>query len=159
MCKPWGVYAINSLTPEQNVRHFCRRHSLRWRHNEHDSVSNHQHRDCLLNHLFRHRFQSSASLAFVRGIHRWPVNSPHKGPVTRKMIPFDDVLMSVSWFKFQWSLFLLVQLRTCMARASAETTCDYLCLSLYMWVVITCACPWYLSLAHTYSINNESIFK
>ena len=29
--------------------------------------------------------QSSASLAFVRGIHRWPVNSPHKGPVTRKM--------------------------------------------------------------------------
>ena len=37
--------------------------------------------------------QSSASLAFVRGIHRWPVNSPHKGPVTRKMFPFDDVIM------------------------------------------------------------------
>ena len=36
---------------------------------------------------------SSASLAFVRGIHRWPVNSPHKGPVTRKMFPFDDVIM------------------------------------------------------------------
>ena len=35
----------------------------------------------------------SASLAFVRGIHRWPVNSPHKGPVTRKMFPFDDVIM------------------------------------------------------------------
>ena len=30
------------------------------------------------------KYQSSASLAFVRGIHRWPVNSPHKGPVTRK---------------------------------------------------------------------------
>ena len=28
------------------------------------------------------------------GIHRWPVNSPHKGPVTRKMLPFDDVIMS-----------------------------------------------------------------
>ena len=28
------------------------------------------------------KHQSSASLAFVRGIHRWPVNSPHKGPVT-----------------------------------------------------------------------------
>ena len=41
--------------------------------------------------------QSSASLAFVRGIHihRWPVNSPHKGPVTRKMFPFDDVLMTI----------------------------------------------------------------
>ena len=33
--------------------------------------------------------QSSASLAFVRGIHRWPVNSPHKWPSTRKMFPFD----------------------------------------------------------------------
>ena len=40
------------------------------------------------------KHQSSASLAFVRGIHRWPVNSPHKWPVTRKMFPFDDVSMS-----------------------------------------------------------------
>ena len=39
------------------------------------------------------KHQSSASLAFVRGIHRGPVNSPHKGPVTRKMFPFDDVIM------------------------------------------------------------------
>ena len=39
------------------------------------------------------KHQSSASLAFVRGIHRGPVNSPHKGPVTRKMLPFDDVIM------------------------------------------------------------------
>ena len=30
------------------------------------------------------KHQSSASLAFVRGIHGWPGNSPHKGPVTRK---------------------------------------------------------------------------
>ena len=37
--------------------------------------------------------QSSESLAFVRGIHRWPVNSPHRWPVTRKMIPFDNVIM------------------------------------------------------------------
>ena len=36
---------------------------------------------------------SSASLAFVRGIHRTPVNSPHRCPVTRKMFPFDDVIM------------------------------------------------------------------
>ena len=39
------------------------------------------------------KYQRSASLAFVRGIHRWSVNSPHKGPVTRKMFPFDDVIM------------------------------------------------------------------
>ena len=39
------------------------------------------------------KYQSSASMAFVRGIHRWPVNSPHKWPVTRKMFPFKDVIM------------------------------------------------------------------
>ena len=39
------------------------------------------------------KHQCSASLAFVRGIHRWPVNFPHKGPVTWKMIPFGDVIM------------------------------------------------------------------
>ena len=39
------------------------------------------------------KHQSPASLAFVRGIHRSPVNSPHKWPVTRKMFPFDDVIM------------------------------------------------------------------
>ena len=59
------------------------------------------------------KHQSSASLALVRGIHRWTVNSPHKGPVTRKMYPFDDVIMN-KWsylpgvanknveFRWQW---------------------------------------------------------
>ena len=55
---------------------------------ERDGVSNHLRLDCLLNRL------SSTSLAFARGIHWWPVNSPHKGSVTRKMFPFDDVIMS-----------------------------------------------------------------
>ena len=41
------------------------------------------------------KHESSASLAFGRGIHRWPVNSPHKGPVTRKMFPLDDVIMAL----------------------------------------------------------------
>ena len=39
------------------------------------------------------KHQSSASLSFVRGIHRGPVNSPRKWPVTRKIFPFDDVIM------------------------------------------------------------------
>ena len=39
------------------------------------------------------KHQSSVSLAFVWRIHRWPVNSPHKGPVTRKILPVDDVIM------------------------------------------------------------------
>ena len=38
----------------------------------------------------------SASLAFVRGIHRWPLDSPHKGPVTQKMLPFEDVIMQLA---------------------------------------------------------------
>ena len=42
--------------------------------------------------------QSSASIAFVREIHRWPVNSAHKGPVTRKMFH----LMTSSWNLWQW---------------------------------------------------------
>ena len=42
------------------------------------------------------KHQSSASLAFVRGIHRWSVDYPHKWQVNRKMFPFDDVI--VQWF-------------------------------------------------------------
>ena len=41
------------------------------------------------------KHQSCASLAFVQGIHRWPVNSQHNGPETRKMFPFDDVIMNI----------------------------------------------------------------
>ena len=44
------------------------------------------------------KHQSSASLTFVRGIHRGPVNSPHKWPVTRKMYPFDDVIMPSNYY-------------------------------------------------------------
>ena len=39
------------------------------------------------------KHQSSALLAFVQGIHRWPLKSPHRWPVTRKMFPIDDVIM------------------------------------------------------------------
>ena len=51
------------------------------------------------------KHQSSASLAFMRGIHRWPVNSPHKWPVTRKMFPFDDAscILKMRYF-FYWNI-------------------------------------------------------
>ena len=49
------------------------------------------------------KHQSPASLAFVQGFHRWPVNPPHKGPVTRKMVPFDDVTMKYSHGKQKYS--------------------------------------------------------
>ena len=50
------------------------------------------------------KHQNSSSLVFVRGIHRWPVNSLHKGPVTRKVVPFDDVIMhSVRNIRLKWT--------------------------------------------------------
>ena len=48
------------------------------------------------------KHQSSASLAFVRGIQRRPGNSPHKGPVTLKMFPFDDVIMCCYYCRSHW---------------------------------------------------------
>ena len=60
-------------------------------HNGHDGVSNHQPHHCLLSRLFRSRSKKTSKLR-VTG--RWPVNSPHKWPVTRKMFPFDDVIMN-----------------------------------------------------------------
>ena len=63
------------------------------------------------------KHQSFVSLAFMWGFHRGPVNSPHKWPVTRKMFPFDDVIMIVAFFsdfashrykrncKFRWTKF------------------------------------------------------
>ena len=69
---------------------------LRWRHNERDSVSNDQPYDCLLNRLFRRRSKKTYKLRVTGlcvGNSPGPVNTPHKGPVTRKMFPFDDVIM------------------------------------------------------------------
>ena len=48
------------------------------------------------------KHQSSTQLAFVRGNHRGSVNSPHKWPVTRKMFPFDDVIMYLHWLPVGW---------------------------------------------------------
>ena len=77
--------------------------SLQWHHNERDSVSNQQPHDCLLNGLFRRR-SKKASKPGVTGlcVGNSPVTgeSPHKGTVTRKMFPFDDVIM----FKSQWNI-------------------------------------------------------
>ena len=62
---------------------------LQWRHNEHDGVSNHQPHDCLLNGLFRRRSKVTSKLRITglcAGNSPWLVNSPHKRPVTRKML-------------------------------------------------------------------------
>ena len=70
--------------------------ALRWRQNGRYSVSNHQPHDCLFNRLFRRRSKKTSKLRVTGlcvGNSPGPVNSPHKGPVTRKMFPFDDVIM------------------------------------------------------------------
>ena len=60
-------------------------------------VLNYQARDYLLDRFFRRRSKETSkfpvTLISVRGSNRWPVNSSHTGPVTRKMFPFDDVIM------------------------------------------------------------------
>ena len=70
--------------------------SLWWRHNDHDSVSNQKPHECLFNRLLRRRSKKTSKLhvtGLCVGNSPGPVNSPHKGPVTRKMFPFDDVIM------------------------------------------------------------------
>ena len=94
--KMWGMAQCHAKTKRIILGIQCAIRPLRWRHNDHSGVSNHQPHGCLLNRLFRcksKKHQSSASLAFVREIHRGPVNFPHKWPVTRKMFPFDNVIM------------------------------------------------------------------
>ena len=76
--------------------HICFLFALRWRHNDHDGVSNHQPHGCLLNRLFRRRSKQTSKrrvTGLCVGNSPGPVNSPHKGPVTRKMFAFDDVIM------------------------------------------------------------------
>ena len=62
------------------------------------------------------KHQSSASLVFGRGIHRWTVDSPHKGAVTRKMFLFDDVIMILSTHKRHIHLSLRMCCRASFAR-------------------------------------------
>ena len=64
---------------------------------------------------------NSASLAFVRWIHRGPVNSPHKWPVTRKIFPFDDVIMV--HHKRKSHLFQIHYWLSSWCRKSSSTIC------------------------------------
>ena len=82
--------------------HICQNNTaLQWRHNDRDSVSNPQPHDCLLKHLFRLRSKKTPKLR-VTGLCEGnsPVTGefPHKGPLTRKKFPFEDVIMVTSCF-------------------------------------------------------------
>ena len=75
------------------------------------------------------KHQSSATLAFVRGIHRRPVNSPHKWPVTRKIFPFDDVIMNGSKYG----------LTTYPICTYFPSKTDTSCISTYLMPIVTLA--------------------
>ena len=87
---------------------------VRWHHNEHDGVSNYQPHDCLFNRLFRRSSKKTSKLR-VTGLcaRNSPVNSLRKWPVTRKVFPFDDVIMS--WMNkppaVLWSTFRTIALK------------------------------------------------
>ena len=71
----------------------------------------------------RRRWKKTSKLritGLVRGIDRWPVNSPHKGPVTRKVFPFEDVIML--WELEVWSMFYLSHCTVVFDRASLYWT-------------------------------------
>ena len=97
------------------------------------------------------KHQSSASLAFVRGIHRSPVNSPHKWPVTRKMFPFDDVIMKQHVFRE-------------ISYSSTWRTCDKCgigtrkrCYDVKNTYLILCALNWDVSRPIYFSQKNFSL--
>ena len=84
------------------------------------------------------KHQSSALLAFVRGIHRRPVISPYKWPATRKMFPFDDVIMihthmcilytytsvhTCAWAKMNTSTFIHTYIHLCICTQSHTCIC------------------------------------
>ena len=84
----------------QEPAHF-RDEALLWRHNGSDGVSNHQPRHCLLNRLFRRQSKKASKLRFTglcAGDSPVTGEFPHKGPATRKMFPFDDVIIK----QFYW---------------------------------------------------------
>ena len=87
--------------------------SLQWRHNESDGVSNHRRIDffsTVCSGADQMKLQSPGSLAFVMGIHRWPVNFSHKGPVTQNCFHsmtsnvqnWQKIYLLFGWFKYNF---------------------------------------------------------
>ena len=84
------------------------------------------------------KHQSSELLAFLWGIHRWPVNSPHKGPVTRKVFPFDDVIMSpLTSGTYQQEAGSSIQLRYSPFRIHGPIRPGISQIRNYTWIILT----------------------
>ena len=104
VCKMVAILSLPQCVKQEHwyrcreaLQHIYLPMTLQWCHNGCDGISNHQPHDysTVYSGSDQRKHQSSASLAFVRGIHWWPVNSLQKWPVMRKMFPFDDVIMKM----------------------------------------------------------------
>ena len=124
---------------------------------------------------YQRKHESSVSLAFVRGIHRWPVNSPHEGPVTRKMIPLDDSIIG-SWLvkSFQHTVISVTEnvIASNFPRPSAATMSTtpktdfrisyYIGITYagqWLWSVSKCERPYLLSHNYRLVICNKPILN
>ena len=89
----WQKQTLRAMYAASNWDKFG---TLQWLHNGRDDVPNNRRLNCLLNRFFRRRWKK------IKAQRHWPLwgDSPHKGPVTRKMYPFDDVIM--------WCLHILI---------------------------------------------------
>ena len=88
LCRYVGDVDCWNMTKIRIIHECIQKASLRWRHNDHDSVSNHQPHGCLFNRLFRRRSKKTSKLRVTGlcvGNSPGPVNSPHKGPVTENV--------------------------------------------------------------------------
>ena len=127
------------------------------------------------------KHQTSASLAFVRGIHRGPVNSPHKWPVTRKMFPFDDVIMilmechsqcSISCVRREWKwitqqigvygallcVLLVLEILCSITKPTCVLISRAWCVSVCLAVLCLCII-WVLEWLNIYMSNRYQVVK
>ena len=149
--KIWYIFLCCSLWAQYNPCHqsnnmICYTQHLS--HNQRDGVSNHQRIDCLLKCLFRRRSKKTSKFCviyFARGIHRW---SLHKGPVTRKMFPFDNVIML---FVYLHSSRLIIV--TSIYSKSKKIRTLFLQFQVFSWL----ECSWFksylLGLLHWHSVR------
>ena len=87
------------------------------------------------------KHRCSASPAFVRRIHRWPVNSPHKGSITQKMFPFGDVIMTTNnYHPSQWPRLTRVNMLLMQSGSYSSSSTSAIFIPNLPWSHI---CHWY----------------
>ena len=114
---------------------------IQWLYNERDVILNYRRLDCLFNRLLWHRSKRTPKLRVTGlcewiGFHRWPVNSPHRCPVTRKMFPFDDVIVNIQAVNW-WHAIRLTNIPLSAINDEADTKSyldnDNKCANPIMW--------------------------